>query len=426
MSQIGAFIPSAVLSAILEITPDAGIVVVPDGSGNVDVNGGANINTFGDPNQLIINLNDDVVTNSYETSDVAENIHIEANQIVLGGTNPDVDLDITPQGAGNVNILSGTLSIASFGLGSVLSDANGDLSSVNGTDGQLLIGGTGLIPTWGSLTSTGGTIAITPGANTLNIDVDAEVATEFDGDTGTAIPALNVLTIAGGTSIVTAAAGSTVTINADVDIANTYTADTGSAVPALNNINILGGTNIATTGAGSTVTIDFDGTLPVASGGTGNTTFTAYSVICAGTAATNPFQNVSGLGTAGQVLTSTGAGALPTWQDNSSFAWNEITGTSSGMLVNNGYIANNAGVVTLTLPATAARGSILEVVGKGTGGWSIAQNAGQTIHYISVNTTTGAGGSLSSTAQYDAIKLVCITADTDFAVLSSAGNITYV
>lgn len=55
--------------------------------------------------------------------------------------------------------------------------------------------------------------------------------------------------------------------------------------------------------------------LPVAGGGTGNSTFTAYSVICAGTTATGAFQNVSGLGSSAQVLTSNGAAALPTWQD---------------------------------------------------------------------------------------------------------------
>lgn len=62
------------------------------------------------------------------------------------------------------------------------------------------------------------------------------------------------------------------------------------------------------------LTADVSGTLPVTAGGTNNTTFTAYSVICAGTTATGAFQNVSGLGTAAQVLTSNGAGALPTWQ----------------------------------------------------------------------------------------------------------------
>lgn len=55
------------------------------------------------------------------------------------------------------------------------------------------------------------------------------------------------------------------------------------------------------------------GTAVVAGGGTGNTTFTAYSVICAGTTATGAFQNVSGLGSSGQILSSQGAGALPQW-----------------------------------------------------------------------------------------------------------------
>lgn len=56
--------------------------------------------------------------------------------------------------------------------------------------------------------------------------------------------------------------------------------------------------------------------VTVSFGGTGNTTFTAYSVICAGTTATGTFQNVSGVGSANQKLTSNGAGALPTWQSS--------------------------------------------------------------------------------------------------------------
>jgi len=43
--------------------------------------------------------------------------------------------------------------------------------------------------------------------------------------------------------------------------------------------------------------------------------FTPYTVICAGTGSGASLQNVSGLGTTGQVLTSSAAGALPTWQD---------------------------------------------------------------------------------------------------------------
>lgn len=55
------------------------------------------------------------------------------------------------------------------------------------------------------------------------------------------------------------------------------------------------------------------GTAVVAGGGTGNTTFTAYSLICAGTTATGAFQNVLGTGSLNEVLVSQGAGALPIW-----------------------------------------------------------------------------------------------------------------
>jgi len=54
--------------------------------------------------------------------------------------------------------------------------------------------------------------------------------------------------------------------------------------------------------------------LPVASGGTGVSSNTAYAVLCGGTTATNPIQSIASVGTAGQVLTSNGAGALPTMQ----------------------------------------------------------------------------------------------------------------
>ena len=52
----------------------------------------------------------------------------------------------------------------------------------------------------------------------------------------------------------------------------------------------------------------------VANGGTGVSSTTAYAVICGGTTGTNPLQSVASVGTTGQVLTSNGAGALPTFQ----------------------------------------------------------------------------------------------------------------
>lgn len=102
----------------------------------------------------------------------------------------------------------------------------------------------------------------------------------------------------------------------------------------------------------------------------------------------------------------------------------EITGATGGA-VNNRYIANHATVrVALTLPAVAAAGDFVEILGKGAAGWSIAQNAGQTIHFGTSNTTTGVTGKLESSEQYDVVMAVCITANTDWVVVHSIGNIT--
>lgn len=106
--------------------------------------------------------------------------------------------------------------------------------------------------------------------------------------------------------------------------------------------------------------------------------------------------------------------------------WNTVSGTSQSAAVNNGYITNNASLVTITLPATAVVGSVVEVAGQGSGGWTIAQNSGQVIHMDGVDSTTGTGGSLSSSVRYDAVRLLCITVNTDWLVLSGIGNLTVV
>jgi hypothetical protein len=109
-----------------------------------------------------------------------------------------------------------------------------------------------------------------------------------------------------------------------------------------------------------------------------------------------------------------------------SYIYTEVTGTSASMVVNSVYTSNNAGLVTLTLPATAALGDTIQVDGKGAGGWQVAQNAGQTIHYASSSTTTGITGYIASTVQYQAVKLRCITANTNFVVESTSSTLSVV
>ncbi len=121
-----------------------------------------------------------------------------------------------------------------------------------------------------------------------------------------------------------------------------------------------------------------------------------------------------------------GAGTITISGTGGGLTWTDVTGTTQAIAVNNGYTANNAGLVTLTLPAAAVYGSLIAVVGKGAGGWTIAQNSGQTIHFGATNTTSGATGTLSSTKQYDVVFLLCTVLNTDFTVIDSIGNLTVV
>lgn len=135
---------------------------------------------------------------------------------------------------------------------------------------------------------------------------------------------------------------------------------------------------------------------------------------------------VAGLTAGTGISIGTGAGTITINSTGSGMTITEVTGISQAMAVNNGYIANNVALVTLTLPDTAAIGDTVSVIGKGAGGWLIAQNAGETIHFNSSNTTTGVGGSLASTVQYNCVELMCITANTDWVVVDVVGNLTVV
>jgi stage V sporulation protein SpoVS len=129
--------------------------------------------------------------------------------------------------------------------------------------------------------------------------------------------------------------------------------------------------------------------------------------------------NITVTSTSGAIaISATGAGA---------FSWINQNTSSVTMAVNTGYITNNgASLVTYTLPVTAAQGSVIEISGLSSGSWTIAQGASQLIHLGNQVTTTGASGSLSSSNQYDSLRMVCVTANTTWNVLSAVGNITYV
>ena len=107
-------------------------------------------------------------------------------------------------------------------------------------------------------------------------------------------------------------------------------------------------------------------------------------------------------------------------------SWSEVTGTTQACAVNVGYILNNAALVTATLPASAAVGDVIRIVGKGVGMWKVAQNASQYIRFAGLTTTTGTGGYLQAENAYDCIEIMCTTANVGWIVISSMGNIVVV
>lgn len=113
--------------------------------------------------------------------------------------------------------------------------------------------------------------------------------------------------------------------------------------------------------------------------------------------------------------------------NGSGVGWVDVTGTSATMASNNGYVADNAGLVTLALPATSSFGDIIYIVGKGAGGFTISQAAGQSIHIGNGVSTVGVGGSVSSSNQYDSLQLVCTVANTTWTTVGGVqGNLTIV
>ena len=187
------------------------------------------------------------------------------------------------------------------------------------------------------------------------------------------------------------------------------------------------------------------GTAVVAGGGTGAVSFNANGVVISNTTTTGALaslalssgQIVIGGTTTPAAATLTAGTGISIVNGNNSItinasgggvSWNDVTGTSASMAVNNGYLSDNAGLVTLTLPATAVQFSTIKVSGYGAGGWLIAQNASQQIIFGNTASTAGVGGSLASTNRYDAVELLAVVggASTIWKVQNGVGNITIV
>jgi hypothetical protein len=105
--------------------------------------------------------------------------------------------------------------------------------------------------------------------------------------------------------------------------------------------------------------------------------------------------------------------------------WTTITVVSVNAAPNNGYITNRSSTpVQVVLPAVFNIGDVVEVLGLGHGGWSLVANAGQTIVFGSVATSTA--GAINSDIDNANIIVKGLVANTTWTVTSINSNPTYV
>lgn len=98
-----------------------------------------------------------------------------------------------------------------------------------------------------------------------------------------------------------------------------------------------------------------------------------------------------------------------------------VTGTSQTAAINTAYVANNAGVVTITLPATAPAGAEVQVQNL-LGGVSVVPAAGQTIEFGTASVSSSQ--SVTGTNKGNGFIAKCVVANTTWLPYAIEGNLT--
>ena len=282
------------------------------------------------------------------------------------------------------------------------------------TNGQLWVGTTatnagGTHINVGTITSPDASVIVGYSSPNITLTAVGVSPTTFDGDTGTATPAMNVIILAGGTGITTSAAGNTVTFDVDgAVVAQTITGDSGGALsPTAGNWNLLGSGSITTVGSGSTLTTQLTG-------------LTNHAVLVG--AGTSTITKVGPTATAGQVLQSAGAAADPAFSTAtypSTTTVSQILYSSATNVVSGLATANSASLVTTSAGVPVWSSTM-------TNGQVIIGSTGATPTAASLTAGTGititpGAGSITIAANGSVVGQT-LTADTGGALSPTAGN----
>ena len=177
-------------------------------------------------------------------------------------------------------------------------------------------------PSFTTLTTNGGTVYLNGAGTVQQGGAGTSTQVWHGGTSPTMGPVVMTTDITGITPILNGGTGTStpgLVAGAGISITGSWPNNTitNTALGTVTSVAVSGGTTGLTTSGGpitSSGTITLAGTLGIPNGGTGGTSWTPYAVFAGGATATGVLQQVSGVGTAGQVLTSNGAGTLPSWQ----------------------------------------------------------------------------------------------------------------
>lgn len=157
-------------------------------------------------------------------------------------------------------------------------------------------------------------------------------------------------------------------------------------------------------------------TVTVPGGGTGLTSATAYAVLCGGTTSTGNFQSIASVGTSTQILTSNGAGALPTFQNAPSGGGfvlvTTATASSSASIAFTGLSSTYRAykvIWTSIVPSSASAVNLYALVSNNNG---VSYNTDSTYTYL--NYGIYGNGATSQNVYAGAFLSLNITSNTDY------------
>ncbi len=275
-----------------------------------------------------------------------------------GGTTPVIDISasyvgqtsITTLGTIGTGVWQGTTVAIGFGGTGVTSVTTSPTATAfAGWDANLNLSANNFLPRFTSTVSAAGTTVLTV-ASTYNQEITGSTTQTFT------LPVTSTLTAghsfffinnssgnvtinsSGGNAVLVMAANTTASVTCVLNSGTTaaswnasYVFDAGAGVISITgtanqviasastgNVTLSLPQSIATTSSPTFAALTLTAPLTVPNGGTGLSSATAYAVVCGGTTSTSALQSIASVGTAGQVLTSNGAGALPTMQTVSS------------------------------------------------------------------------------------------------------------